>query len=109
MEDATQQQETADLNLKVAGQEVNIRNIKSVNTILTTGAFIAACFGVYLLMQHQVEAKQGANAFMEALKEHTSAIRAQTAASREQTCIMRFDQKERQQNAEFCKSIAGAK
>lgn len=96
-----------DIDATIAGQHVVVKNVKSLNTILTAGALAAACFGVYLLMQHQAEAKEGMSAFVNAMKEQTKAIRQQTAASREQTCIMRFDQKDRQQQSEFCKSVSG--
>lgn len=89
----------ADVDLKLAGQEIRLKNVKSLNTILTLVGAIAACFAVYLLMQHQVEAKEGGKDLAAAMKEVAQ-------AAREQTCIMRFEQKDRVQNADFCKQIA---
>jgi hypothetical protein len=89
----------SDIALEVAGQKINVKNVKSLNTILTLIAAGAACFAVYLLTQHQVEAKEGG-------KELAGALKEVAQAAREQTCIMRFKQEDRQQNADFCKQIA---
>ena len=103
---AEEERAGADIALELGGQKVNVRNVKSLNTILTLVAAGAACFGVYLMMEHQAEAKDAGKSFVGAIKEQTIAIQEQTKASREQTCILRFDQKDRQANAEFCKSIS---
>lgn len=96
----------ADVALKIAGQEFNVRNVKSLNTgatLFCAGMLILLCYGGYV---HTQESKDIGQTFAQALKEQTLAIKEQTQASREQTCIMRFDQKDRQQNADFCKQIA---
>jgi len=95
----SEQSNGADVSLETPVGKVNVKNVKSLNTGLTLVAAIAACFCVYLLMQHQVEAKEGSKDLAAAMKEVAQ-------AAREQTCIMRFKQEDRQQNAEFCKSIA---
>ena len=91
----------ADVELNLAGQKVNLRNVKSLNTILTLVAAIAACFGVYLLIQHQAEAKEAGQSFVGALKEQTKAIQEQTAVQREGNCLLVF------KDAEQCRRITG--
>lgn len=89
----------ADLAVEAFGSKINVKNVKSLNTILTLVAAGAACFCVYILTQHQVEAKEGSKDLSMALKEVAQ-------AAREQTCIMRFEQKDRQSNADFCKQVS---
>ncbi len=98
----------ADVAVDAFGAKVNVKNVKSLNTILTLIAALAASFCAYLINQHQVEAKDAGKSFVEALKEQTEAMRDGIAATREQTCLLRFDQKERQTNAEFCRTVSGA-
>lgn len=92
----------ADVDLKLAGQEVKLRNVKSLNTILTLVAAVAASFGVYLLIQHQAEAKEAGQSFVGALKEQTKAIQEQTAVQREGNCLLVF------KDPEQCRRMTGA-
>lgn len=89
----------ADVDLKLAGQEIRLRNVKNLNTLLTLIGAIAACFAVYLLMQHQVEAKDAGMNFVAALKEQTRAIQENTAVQREGMCLQYF------KDAEQCRRI----
>jgi hypothetical protein len=89
----------SDIALKVAGQEINVKNVKSLNTVLTAFGAAGAIFGAYLVHAHTLDAKEGS-------KELASALKEVAQASREQTCIMRFDQKDRQSNADFCKQVS---
>jgi uncharacterized protein HemX len=92
----------ADVNLELAGQKVALRNVKSLNTILTLVAAISACFAVYLLIQHQAEAKEAGVNFVGALKEQTRAIQEQTAVQREGNCLAVI------KDQEHCRRITGA-
>lgn len=91
----------ADIEVEVAGQKVNVKNVKSLNTILTLVAAGAACFGVYLTHAHTMEAKEAGAAFVGALKEQTKAIQEQTAVQREGNCLQVF------KDPEQCRRIAG--
>lgn len=111
---------SADLSLKIAGQEANIRNIRSVNTIVTIVTMIvaSATFGlVYIIREDTNRSHAEGNAQVAAvIKEQTSAIRestvaqlVQAAATREQNCLLRFTEGERRQNAEWCKQVTGSR
>jgi uncharacterized protein HemX len=91
----------ADVKLELGGQKIALRNVKSLNTILTLVAAIAASFGVYLLIQHQAEAKEAGTNFVGALKEQTRAIQEQTAVQREGNCLMVI------KDPEHCRRITG--
>lgn len=101
MAEEAEQQSGADVDLKFAGQEVKLKNVKSLNTILTLIAAGAASFCVYLVFQHQAEAKEAGISFVGALKEQTRAIQEQTAVQREGNCLLVF------KDSEQCRRIAG--
>jgi hypothetical protein len=99
----------ADVALKFAGQEVNLRNVKSLNTIATVATLVVCAVGFavgyQMITAHAQDSRDNGKEFVQAIKEQTQAVKEQTAASREQTCILGFDQKDRPQQAQFCKSI----
>ena len=99
-----------DLDLTLGGQQVKMKNVKSFNTIITVLTLIVVCTGGVFIWQsleaHANASKEGANAFVSALREQTTAIKEQTSAQREQTCLMRFSEKERPSQAEFCRTIS---
>lgn len=94
----------ADVNVEIAGQKVNLRNVKSLNTVLTFVAAIASSFGVYILIQHQADAKDTAQTFVQAVKEQTAVMREQTAVAREQNCLISVPQDRR--DPELCKRLS---
>lgn len=52
------QESGADLSLKVAGQEINVKNVKSLNTAATLATLICVCvLGVFVYF-HEVGAQQ---------------------------------------------------
>ena len=71
----------------------------SLNTLATVATLIVVCIIAYVGYGHAADTK-------ETNKELVSAIREMAQASREQNCLMRFDLRERQQNADFCKQIS---
>lgn len=89
----------ADVELDIAGQKVNFKNIKSLNTGATLATLILVSVLGYAFYVHAGETKDQS-------KELVSALKEMTQAAREQNCLMRFDQKDRQANADFCKQIA---
>lgn len=104
-----QMQSGSDVQLKVAGQEFNVKNVKSLNTLLTFFGFAASVLILYMLWMHQQDQRDSGAAFVGALKEQTTAIREGTAAQREQTCMLKFNQDERKANADWCKQVAGVR
>lgn len=94
----------ADVNLEIAGQKVNLRNIKSLNTFLTLVAALASSFGVYLLVEHQNQSRDASRVFIEAVKEQTVVMKEQTSVAREQNCLIAMPMDRR--DPEFCKRIA---
>ncbi len=97
----SEQTNGADLSVKVAGQEVNVRNVKSLNTLATITTLIAVCvggFAIYTIVAaHAAETKDASRELVQALKEMT-----QTA--REQNCLISMPQDRR--DAELCKRIS---
>lgn len=108
MSESTSNQNGSDVALEVAGQKLNLRNIKSLNAIATIVGMFVGLLVLYILFTHQQDAKEGYREFVVAIKEQTTAIRDGTAAQREQTCILKFDTQDRKNNAEFCKQVSGA-
>ena len=130
-----EEQGGADVSMKVAGQELNIRNVKSLNTIVTVLNFFSFCvLAVFLYFadvnaqktngndtaEHKaiVDAIQKANgAMVQAIKEaqHVNItvlekINAQAArqeqATRETNCLLSLPQDRRTNAAEACRRIA---
>lgn len=59
---------------------------------------------VWIMYQHQQDGRDTGREFVSAVKEQTAAIRDASAATREQTCLLRF---QNQPNAvELCRSIS---
>lgn len=119
---------SADINLRVAGQEVNLKNVKSINTILTTFTFFLVLFALYLVWTHMAEAKDGGKEVAQALKDSNRevAVAAKEAAQvtaealkslaqqqrranellREQTCLLGLPPDRRTGAGEFCKRLS---
>lgn len=89
----------ADVDVTVAGQSVKLKNIKSVNTIVTLLSFALLAVCAYFLWNHATDTK-------EAAKDLSVAMKEMAQAAREQTCIMRFEQHERKNQADFCRQIS---
>lgn len=71
----------------------------SLNTLATVATLVVACVIAYVGYGHAADTK-------DTNKELVGAIREMAQANREQNCLMRFDQKDRQSNADFCKQIS---
>ena len=125
----------ADVSMKVAGQEFNIRNVKSLNTIVTCLNFFAFCvLAVFIYFADVNAQKNNGNdtvehkaivhsiekssaAMVQAIKElqavqSTAASRQdalsekQAAAQRETNCLLSLPQDRRVNAAEACRRIA---
>lgn len=97
----------ADIGVEIAGQKVNLRNVKSLNTMATLLTMVLSSVVLYALLQHQVDAREGSRAFVEAIKDNTRAQREAIAAQREANCIARLtpDQRKDSQQLEFCRQL----
>ena len=71
----------------------------SLNTVATVLTMILVALVAYVGYGHAGDTK-------ETNKELVAAIREMAQANREQNCLLRFDQKDRQSNADFCKQIS---
>ncbi len=123
-----EQENGADVALKIAGQEVNLRNVKSLNTIATVCTLLGVCIiGVYLHF-HEVNAQtekaqvaatlQKSNVDIAAiLKEATQAQREQGQAivkalerverrAAEVACLSDPTMKNRNDAREFCRRMS---
>ena len=97
-----EQQNGSDVALEVGGQKLNVRNIKSLNTIATVVTMFLTGLILYILFTHNQEAKQDN-------RELSVAMREQTAVTREQNCLIKFPENERRANSDFCKQVSGAR
>lgn len=100
----------ADIEAEIAGQKINVKNVKSLNTVATVATLVVCAVGFavghQMLTVHAQDARDSGKEFVQAIKEQTAAARDHTSAVREQTCLLGFDQKDRPQQTQFCKSIA---
>ena len=96
--------EVEELSGEIVGQKFSLKSV-ALNTLATVVTLCGVVVISVLLWQHQIDAKEAGKGFVEALKEQTVAMRESTQVGREQNCLLRFDQKERQSNAEFCRQI----
>lgn len=87
----------ADVAIKVAGQEFNVKNVKSLNTLLTLGTFVAVVMLGYAFWMHAADTKDASRELVQALKEGTQ-------AAREQNCLISMPQERR--DPELCRRIA---
>lgn len=100
-----QQGDGADVELELGGQKVNVRNVKSVNTILTFLSTLGIGVLCYAFWTHLEDSRSAGAAFVGAIKEQTSAIKDGTQAQREATCYQRYAGHSPQERAEFCKTV----
>jgi len=107
MTDTTQN--GSDLSLEVGGQKLNVKNVKSINTFLTAFAAAGVAFVAYQGFTHSEDSKSSRVEFIGVIKEQTLVMRDQTAAQREQNCLLKFDQAERKSNADWCKQVSGSR
>ena len=89
----------ADVAVKIAGQEVNIKNVKSLNTLATMTTLVVAILIAYGGWMHSTEAKENNKDIAKELKEVAK-------AAREQNCLLSLPQERRQENVEVCKRIS---
>lgn len=71
----------------------------NVNNLLTVLGFVGICILILMTWNHSALA-------MDARRDLVNAIREMSEATREQNCLLRFEQKDRQGNADFCKRLS---
>lgn len=91
--------------LEIAGQKISLKSV-ALNTFLTVMILAGVIAIAALFWRHENDTRETGRAFVEAIKEQTVAVKEQTVAAREQNCLMRFDTRERQERADFCRQIA---
>lgn len=118
----------ADVGVEAFGAKVNVRNVKSLNTMLTGLTTVIVLVLAYIVFAHAADQKTGTQAIVQEIKEsnisaarivkdsNDNLIRAlhefsanskeQTRVAREQNCLLLFDQSERQRQTENCKRIS---
>ena len=115
----------ADVAVKIAGQEFNLRNIKSLNTLATVTNLIGVCLIGYMLFIHQVDAKDGVKEVAaelkaankeaaierrEASKQQADLLKELGRAAREQNCLIAtgvtaLPPERRREAAEVCRQV----
>ena len=89
----------ADVSLELAGQKVNLRNVKSLNTLATVLTLLIVILVGYGGWQHTSDTK-------EASKELTLALKEMTQAARESNCLMAIPMEKREANSDLCRRIS---
>ena len=89
----------ADVELNVAGQKMNFRNIKSLNTLATIATLVIVCVLGYAIYMHASDTR-------DASKELVSALKEMTQVAREQNCLISMTIEERRRDPERCRRIA---
>ena len=89
----------ADVNLELAGQKVNLRNVKSLNTLATVLTLLLVILIGYIGWQHTGDTK-------EASKELTVALKEMTQAARESNCLMAIPMEKREASTDLCRRIS---
>ena len=94
MDETAQQEVSAD----TAIGKFNFKG-SSLNTLATVATLIVVCVIAWVVYAHAADTK-------DTNKELVGAIREMAQANREQNCMLRFEQKDRQSNADFCKQLS---
>lgn len=89
----------ADVDVSIAGQQVKLKNVKSLNTILTLVAAGAALFVVYLVIEHKADAKTQSDSQISVMKDMAQSIR-------EGNCLNAHPEAVRETKVEQCKRLA---
>lgn len=95
------------LDAEIAGQKLKYSG--PLNTLVTVLTFCLVLLLGYILWAHQSDTKDASAAFVGALKEQTKAMVEGTAVAREQNCLLKFEQKDRPANADFCAQVSGVR
>lgn len=89
----------ADVDLSIAGQRINLKNVKSLNTLATVATLILVCVLGYAVYAHAGETRDASKDLVGALKEMTQ-------AAREQNCLISMPIEQRARDPEICRRLA---
>lgn len=89
----------ADVDLSIAGQRINLKNVKSLNTLATVATLILVCVLGYAFYAHAGETRDASKDLVGALKEMTQ-------AAREQNCLISMPIEQRARDPEICRRLA---
>lgn len=87
----------ADVNLELAGQKINLRNVKSLNTLATVATLIIVVLIAYALWEHKIDARASS-------VEQQNAFTDMARAIREGNCINSYPEAVRADKVELCKA-----
>jgi short subunit fatty acids transporter len=106
---AEEQSNGADVAVEIAGQKVNLRNIKSLNTLATVASLIILILASYMLFMHTTEAKDQAKEIAKELKDANKEVaNALKESNRELGIILReLSQAAREQNCLIARTYSG--
>lgn len=93
----------ADVDLKLGGQEISVKNVKSLNTLLTAATFIALVCGGFMLWQVVDAHAKSADKLNDAL---ISTLKELTISQRVTNCLMATPQDQREAKLQLCERIA---
>jgi hypothetical protein len=97
-------EEVSEVSASIAGQKITIKSM-ALNTLATVATLIGVAVIIVLVWQHDNDTRETSKDFITSIKDQTTAMKDSTQVGREQNCLLKFDQKDRMQNAEFCKQI----
>lgn len=104
-----EQQNGADVDVSIAGQQVKLKNIKSLNTLATVATLVLVCVLGYAFWEHKVDAKAEGLArdsmLTTAFKEIANSQKEMAQAVREGNCINSYPEAERETKVEQCRRI----
>lgn len=118
---ADEQPNGADVAVEIAGQKVNLRNVKSLNTLATMATLVVVCLIGYMVFTHTADAKDSgkeiaaelraanketATVLKESNRELSEVLKELARAAREQNCLLSLPQERRTENIEVCKRIS---
>jgi uncharacterized membrane protein YgaE (UPF0421/DUF939 family) len=118
---ADEQPNGADVAVDAFGVKANVRNVKSLNTMLTFLGVVLAILVAYMLFMHTSDAKDNAKEIASALKESNKEVantlresqkelgqilKELSQAAREQNCLLAMQPEKRAENVELCKRIS---
>lgn len=89
----------ADVDVSIAGQQVKLKNVKSLNTLATVATLIVVVLIGYVIVEHKADAKSNADSLTFVMKDMAQAIR-------EGNCINSFPEAERENKVQQCKVMA---
>ena len=111
----------ADVAVEIAGQKVNLRNVKSLNTLATVATLLVALLIGYVILTHTTDAKDSGKevaAELKATNKETAAVLRETSkeisaglkelaiAARESNCLLSMEQGKRAESADLCKRLS---